>query len=106
MTKATGRQTNGIGLLILVMEEIASFEMLLSYGFKCGPIRARVYEAEGSWTVTVRLFGSEKSHREIPDLATAQNIAIIYAQQLCMEYDLTFPSCLDAPCWLIARSAA
>ena len=88
------------------MEEEASSEMMLSYGFKCGPIRARVYGAEGSWTVTVRLFGSEKSHREIPDLVTAQNTAVIYAQQLCMEYDLTFPSCLNEPYWLVARSAA
>ena len=88
------------------MKAVAFFEMLLWYGFKCGPLAARIYEAEGGWTVTVRLFGSEKSHREIPDLAAAQNVAIIYAQQLCMEHDLTYPSCLDAPHWLMARSAA
>ena len=80
--------------------------MPLLYSFKCGPITACVHEAESGWTVVVRLFESQKSHREISDLALAQEVAIIYAHQLCMEHDLTHPSCLDAPHWVRARSVA
>jgi hypothetical protein len=82
-------------------------EMLLSYSFKCGPITAHIYQMEAGWKAVVQLFGSEISSRErILDLTAAQNTAMSYARELCRDHNLTYPGCLDAPRWIMARSAA
>jgi hypothetical protein len=79
--------------------------MPMLYSFKCGPITARVYQIGATWTALVQLLGSERFREGILDISEAQNIGIAFARELCIEHDVTYPACLDAPEWFMARSA-
>ena len=78
--------------------------MLVSYSLVFGPIHACVYNDEAAWNVLIQLNGYERFCREIPDLAAAQNIAISYAHELCIDNELNDPCFLNAPQWAVARS--
>jgi hypothetical protein len=67
------------------------------------PITARVYPIGSTWTVLVQLLDFEKFRDGILDVGAAQNTAIAFARELCVEHDLTYPDCLDAPNWIMAR---
>jgi hypothetical protein len=85
---------------ILFVGELTSFEVLVLYSFKCGPIRAHVRNVDVGWTVLVKLFGSEKSGREVSNLGVAQDVAISYARELCSEHELSDPVFLNSPEWI------
>jgi len=65
--------------------------------------RAHVHNVDVGWTVLVKLFGSERSRREITDVDAAKHVAICYARELCSENDLTDPGALDTPEWIVAQ---
>ena len=77
--------------------------MPLLYSFKCGPITARVYKIGVTWTALVQLLGSERFREGILDVSAAENAAVTLARDLCLEHDLTYPDCLDAPDWITTQ---
>ena len=79
--------------------------MPLLYSLKCGPITARVYRIGATWTALVQVLGSERFHEGILDVSAAENTAVALARELCLENNVTCPNSLDAPDWIMARSA-
>jgi hypothetical protein len=51
----------------------------------------------------VQLLGSERFCEGILDVSAAENAAVTLARDLCLEHDLTYPDCLDAPDWITTQ---